>query len=678
MSNTQNIVTIVVLLVVLLGLIFPLRLSWRSKAILSILAILGLSRNYLHFIVGGNAFDPDIPYNLNFVLELSRATLITVAALVIFRSILNLGAKLVKRSLKAFVLPAFSLFHAQLMLLLALSVAIYGTATAYNKPRINHYQVTMERLDPKLDGMRVVMISDFHITTTSDPNYVGEIVNKINSLNPDLILLPGDLIDGKVNKRDAVTKLLFDLKAKFGVYLTTGNHEYYSGYQQWHDYFVQGGIVSLDNKVIALQDENDKTLLTLGGVTDPKAANYGLPMPDIKGVAQALDDSAPTIVLSHRPVYAIDFAHSDKKVDLVLSGHTHGGLIIGLDQIVAKINEGFLSGHYRINNTDLIVSNGIAVWSGYSMRIGVPNEFIVMTLRSKVKPTKDTFNITKRADLKRELLAKKQTQALAKSNDDKDNTKEPIATPDNNQAGTMVLTAQTKVDNNKESNHDKSAIPENLDRAYGATLSGEIKTNKGSVSGIHLILPMVDTESGKTYSSITNLALLPDDISPDQKERIIAILNEGLQGPKEAEKPTLDQCVIDESKTNQLPNGVKLVVLKPGPNDEHDAALLKAKDNNKGIMNLSALNQDKLAPSQGQANKAQSLNKTSKIESNSNALDNANKSKTEYLSTEYLIQKEQQSEDITAEIQTEYAISLGNSEEKIDDKAVSDLLKKQK
>ena len=89
-------------------------------------------------------------------------------------------------------------------------------------------------------------------------------------------------------------------------------------------------------------------------------------MPDVKGVAQALDDSAPTIVLSHRPAYAIDFANSDKNVDLVLSGHTHGGLILGLNQVVAKINEGFLSGHYRINNTDLIVSNGIAVWSGYS------------------------------------------------------------------------------------------------------------------------------------------------------------------------------------------------------------------------------------------------------------------------------------------------------------------------
>lgn len=668
MSNTQNLVSLVVLLVLLFGLIMPLRLSWRSKTILSLLVILGISRNYLHLIVGGNPFDPDIPYNLNFVLDLSRTTLITLAGLVVFRSLLNLGAKIIKRSYKAFVLPAFSLFHAQLMLILALAVACYGTSTAYSKPRINHYQVTMERLDPRLDGMRVIMVSDFHITTTTDPSYVGDIVNKINSLNPDLILLPGDLIDGQVNKRDAVTKLLFNLKAKFGVYLTTGNHEYYSGYQSWHDYFVKGGIMSLDNKVVALQDDKNKTLLTLGGITDPKAANYGLPMPDVKGVAQALDDSAPTIVLSHRPAYAIDFANSDKNVDLVLSGHTHGGLILGLNQVVAKINEGFLSGHYRINNTDLIVSNGIAVWSGYSMRLGVPNEFIVMTLRSKTKPTKGTINITRRADLQRELLAKQQAQAQAQAKAQAmAHGQSPAEAPGNQvKAGSMVLTANSQSNNQAQAQGNtqsqdlaKTKEPKvNLDGAYGGTLSGEIKTKTGSISGINLILPMVDTESGKTYQSITNLALLPDDISADQRERIIAILKEGPQSNKEDNEKPLEQCVVAPNKTSTLPDGIKLVVLKPGPNDKHDQELLQ--NNNAKTAPAITITNPKSNSTQGK-----------------HAPTAANKEQSVYLSTEELIAKEQQAEDVTAEIQTEYAISLGNSQEKIDDKAVKDLLQKQ-
>lgn len=668
MSNTQNLVSLVVLLVLLFGLIMPLRLSWRSKTILSLLVILGISRNYLHLIVGGNPFDPDIPYNLNFVLDLSRTTLITLAGLVVFRSLLNLGAKIIKRSYKAFVLPAFSLFHAQLMLILALAVACYGTSTAYSKPRINHYQVTMERLDPRLDGMRVIMVSDFHITTTTDPSYVGDIVNKINSLNPDLILLPGDLIDGQVNKRDAVTKLLFNLKAKFGVYLTTGNHEYYSGYQSWHDYFVKGGIMSLDNKVVALQDDKNKTLLTLGGITDPKAANYGLPMPDVKGVAQALDDSAPTIVLSHRPAYAIDFANSDKNVDLVLSGHTHGGLILGLNQVVAKINEGFLSGHYRINNTDLIVSNGIAVWSGYSMRLGVPNEFIVMTLRSKTKPTKDTINITRRADLQRELLAKQQAQAQAQAKAQamaQGQGQNPAQAQANQvKAGSMVLTAQNKSNDQAQGKTQSQDIAKtkepkvNLDGAYGGTLSGEIKTKTGSISGINLILPMVDTESGKTYQSITNLALLPDDISADQRERIIAILKEGPQSNKEDNEKPLEQCVVAPNKNSTLPDGIKLVVLKPGPNDKHDQELLQ--NNNAKTAPAITITSPKSNRTQGKQ-----------------APTAANKEQSVYLSTEELIAKEQQAEDVTAEIQTEYAISLGNSQEKIDDKAVKDLLQKQ-
>lgn len=114
--NTLTIVTLLVLVLLILGLIMPLRLSWRSKAILTVVTIVGMSRNYIYLVVGGNSFDPNIPYNLYFVLDLTRATLITLALLVLARQILNLIAKLVKRQAKAFVIPAFSLFHAQLML----------------------------------------------------------------------------------------------------------------------------------------------------------------------------------------------------------------------------------------------------------------------------------------------------------------------------------------------------------------------------------------------------------------------------------------------------------------------------------------------------------------------------------------------------------------------------------
>lgn len=649
--NTLTIVTLLVLVLLILGLIMPLRLSWRSKAILTVVTIVGMSRNYIYLVVGGNSFDPNIPYNLYFVLDLTRATLITLALLVLARQILNLIAKLVKRQAKAFVIPAFSLFHAQLMLLIAFAIACYGTSCAYSKPRINHYQVTLERLDPRLDGMRVIMISDFHISALSDPSYVADIVNKINGLNPDLILLPGDLIDGQVNKRDALTKLLFELKAKFGVYLTTGNHEYYSGYQQWHEYFVKGGLISLDNRVIALKDDKNKTLLTLGGLTDPKAALYNLPMPDVQGVVAALDDSAPTIILSHRPAYAVDLAHSGKKVDLVLSGHTHGGLIVGFNQLVSKLNNGFLSGHYRIKNTDLIVSNGLAVWSGYPMRIGVPNEFIVMTLRSKVRPQDMSNNITYRADLRRELIAKKQQQEAQQAK------AKGVMNLTASTAGAAPTSTELTPEASQDINDPNSIAQDNESpKAFS-----EIKTKKGSVQGLNLILPMVDTESGKTYQSIAHLALLPEELSPDQIKRINEILREPKDGKKASAHKENKPQAASLVPSFTLPKGIKLEILKSGPNEENDKVLTAPPVRTEGIATKGRLN---LVP-KGPASQAQAKG-IAPVQSSAGGP----------LSTEELMAKEQASQDITAEIQSEYAISLGNSQDKLDDKQVSDLLKK--
>ena len=687
--NTLTAVTLVVLLVLLAGLILPLRLSWRSKAILAAVVITGMSRNYIYVITGGNGFDPDIPYNLYFVLDLARTTLITLAALVLIRLAINGTVKIMRRDIKASVLPEFSVFHAQLMLLGAFAIACYGTSCAYTKPRINHYQITMERLDPRLDGLRVIMLSDFHISAPSDPSYVADIITRINALNPDLVLLPGDLIDGKVNRRHAVVRQLFDLKAKYGVYITSGNHEYYSGYQQWHDYFVQGGLISLDNKVVALKDAKGKTMLTLGGVTDPKASNYGLPLPDVKGVAAALDDSAPTVILSHRPAYAVDFADSDKKVDLVLSGHTHGGLVLGFNQIVARLNDGFLSGHYRIKSTDLIVSNGIAVWQGYPMRLGVPNEFVVMTLRSSTPATEKTVKITRAADIKREraeaaaLKAREaqQRKAMAEARGAAQNAAAGskadgagaagAAGKSQGAPGQMVLTASASKNQAAAAagtGAPGGALPDVLSqetspRGGSPVDASEIRTSSGSVQGLNLILPMVDTESGKTWHSITSLALLPENLSTDQINRINEIINESRTPAPAAPEKTVEEPAPEDNRVH-FPDGIYLEVLK-----ESSAAVSDSKAAS-------------LGRNQGQTAERMSQTHSSDGKARGTPANPADQSSpsgrapVRPLTPEELAELEYNSENSTAEIQSEYAISLGNSKQKPDDKGVKDMLEK--
>ncbi|MNV32290.1 putative metallophosphoesterase [compost metagenome] len=119
--------------------------------------------------------------------------------------------------------------------------------------------------------------------------------------------------------------------------------------------------------------------MTIAGVTDPVAARYGLPMPDLTAALAGADPQAPVILLDHRPVEAR--ANAAKGVALQLSGHTHGGHILGMDQLVKRANGGFVSGRYEVDGMTLYVSNGAGLWPGFAARIGVPSEITLITLR---------------------------------------------------------------------------------------------------------------------------------------------------------------------------------------------------------------------------------------------------------------------------------------------------------
>lgn len=510
--STLTIATLVVIAIVLVFFVMPLGLSARSKLILALITLLAPGKSYLHFIVGGDAFDPKIPYNLTFVFDLARTTLIFLALLTLVRLALNLLYRLVRLNFRVSLLPTASLFHAQLMVLCALALACYGTSCAYEKPELKHYECVVERLDPRLDGMKIIMLSDLHISAPTDANAIYQLVQEVNAVKPDLILLPGDLMDGALSQRRAISDLLFDLKAKFGVYISAGNHEYYSGYQQWRTYFEQGGLISLDNKVVALKDQQGKVLLNLGGLTDPRAARYNLPTPDVTGVVAALDASAPSIILSHRPQYAVDLERAasslgsqnsaqtlanflapesapvtaapapQKQVDIVLSGHTHGGLVWFLRDIVAKANGGFVSGYYQINKTNLIVGNGTMVWMGFPLRLGVPSQVIELILHSKTQygPA---------------LPMSQRLTAAAE--------RYQVTAPQ--PAATQPHTADSGSD---------LRLPQDL-------------------ASIDLMLPMVDTTTGKFSNELTKLVLLPERITKDQLRRINAILTEQPPKPQE-------------------------------------------------------------------------------------------------------------------------------------------------
>ena len=119
--------------------------------------------------------------------------------------------------------------------------------------------------------------------------------------------------------------------------------------------------------------------LVLAGITDSASQRFGLPRPDLKNALAGAPSEAPIILLDHQPKGAPQAAQAG--VDLQLSGHTHGGMVKGLDRIVARFNNGFVSGFYKVGGMQLYVNNGTALWNGFALRIGVPSELTVITLR---------------------------------------------------------------------------------------------------------------------------------------------------------------------------------------------------------------------------------------------------------------------------------------------------------
>lgn len=577
--STLSLTTMVVIAIVLVFFVLPLRMSWRSKGIIALITIVAPCKSYLHLLVGGDAFDPNIPYNLSFVFDIARTTIIFLALLTLVRLILNVGYRIIHLNWRLDLLPTSSIFHAQLMMLVSFALACYGTSCAYGTPELKRYEFTLERLDPRLEGMKIVMLSDIHISAPTDANVIYQLVNDVNALKPDLILLPGDLMDGSLNKRRPISNLLFDLKAKFGVFISTGNHEYYSGYEEWRHYFEQGGFISLDNKVVALKDDQGKTLLNLGGITDPRAERYNLPTPDVMGVTTALDDSAPSIILSHRPQYALDFALAasqinaervaqskeqktdfvPKQVDLVLSGHTHGGLAYGLCKLVANANGGFVSGHYRVDKTDLVVGNGTMVWMGFPLRLGVPGQIVELTLHSKLPQGQVALPLAQRltaaAEVRRSAALKEQAQK------EQELLKQRIAT--HGVAASVPTTPAPVPEFDTSSDHTVNSY--SLAPSDDVKPSGSVTHVPRELSNLELILPMVDAETGAVSSAVTKLALLPERITHDQLRRINEILAERPVSAAEQKEQAAAEARQEQGLSSDPKSGVTVVLLKDAP-----------------------------------------------------------------------------------------------------------------
>ena len=259
----------------------------------------------------------------------------------------------------------------------AIALACFGVAQSMRVPDIKEMDVTIRGLPDGFEGYRIVQLTDLHISKLYDRPWVAKVVEKTNALEPDLIVITGDLIDGELPLRYDDVQPLHDLIAPDGVITIPGNHEYYFGYENWMRHFGGLNMLTLENDHIVLDRGGDQ--LTIAGVTDLRADRTNRPEPDVAKALEGRPQNTPVILLDHQPKMARDAAPLG--VDLQLSGHTHGGMVWGFDNIVAMLNGGFVSGMYDIGHMQLYVNNGTAQWPGFAMRVGVPAELTVITLR---------------------------------------------------------------------------------------------------------------------------------------------------------------------------------------------------------------------------------------------------------------------------------------------------------
>ena len=241
-------------------------------------------------------------------------------------------------------------------------------------PRIKQLDITINKKVEGLDHVKIAFVSDIHLGTIIGPRRTNNIVNRINALNPDLILLGGDVVDEDLAPviRNNLGDSLMKLKALLGVVGITGNHEYIGGAEKAVKYLEAHGITMLRDSSILIDDK----FYIVGREDRDKPRFSGRNRKEIEQLLTGIDKTKPLILLDHQP-FELDIKES-LGIDLTLSGHTHHGQLWPLNYLTNAIYE-VSWGYKKKGNTHVYVSSGVGGW-GPPVRIGNRPEIVLINL----------------------------------------------------------------------------------------------------------------------------------------------------------------------------------------------------------------------------------------------------------------------------------------------------------
>lgn len=233
-------------------------------------------------------------------------------------------------------------------------------------PKIKKVTIPLPLAHAGLSGLKVIQLSDIHIGPTLKKDFCELLVKKVNELNADLIIITGDMIDGKVEYLKQELNSFANFKSKLGTYFITGNHEYYWDATGWIEWVKSIGIKPLVNENIKLNFNN--TEFHLAGVNDAysREHNFSAPM-DIQKASLGIPKDNYKILLAHQPKCC--FEASKNGFHTQLSGHTHGGQGFPWNIIVTMLQP-YVKGLYNHEGMNVYVHSGTGFW-------GPPNRFMI-------------------------------------------------------------------------------------------------------------------------------------------------------------------------------------------------------------------------------------------------------------------------------------------------------------
>jgi uncharacterized protein len=261
-----------------------------------------------------------------------------------------------------------SVLFAGSVLAVLLLVIVAHVNTWY--PKVTTVETWLDGKNSRMKSVNMVMVSDIHLGSLTPKNRINKMVGKINSLNPDIIVMAGDMLDedvGPVIQRDLGSALV-KLSAPLGVFGVTGNHEYIGGVAEAAKYLTEHGIELIRDSVVRINDS-----FYLAGREDLSIETFaGKKRKSVEDLLKLAGDDLPVILMDHQP-YNLDRSAA-AGADLQLSGHTHHGQLWPLNFITRSIFP-ISRGYGEVNGMQVYVSNGIGTW-GPPMRLGSRPEIV--------------------------------------------------------------------------------------------------------------------------------------------------------------------------------------------------------------------------------------------------------------------------------------------------------------